>query len=107
MSSSNRCWPSPAGPKGNCDMAIKVRTKKPDKVLREIVKALESYAAAHPKAEIEAYRQNSVSVRIRIISTEFQGMSRTQREDGVWPFLDNLPEETAAEISLLLLLTPE
>src|SRR5260370_18773200 len=87
-------------------MPIKLRTKRPDNILKEIVKALEKYEAAHPKAKIETYRQNSVSIRIRIISPEFEGMIRTKREEALWAFLNELPEETAAEVSLVLLLTP-
>lgn len=88
-------------------MTIKLRTKRPDAILRQIAKVLGEYAANHPKAEIEAYRHNSVSVRIRIINPEFAGRSRVQREDEVWAILDQLSEETLADISLLLLFTPE
>ena len=88
-------------------MSIKLRVKRPDPVLRQIRDALEKYDDAHPQAEIEAYRQNSVSVRIRILNPEFAGKSRAQREEEVWAVLNELPEEAVAEISLLLLLTPE
>ena len=63
--------------------------------------------SAHPQAEIEVYRYNSVSVRIRIINPEFEGVRRAAREDEPWRFLNELPEEVVAEISLLLLFTPE
>ena len=88
-------------------MTIKLRVKRPDQVLRQIRDALEKYDEAHPQAEIEAYRQNSVSVRIRILNPEFAGKSRAQREEEVWAVLNELPEEAVADISLLLLLTPE
>jgi hypothetical protein len=88
-------------------MTIKLRVKRPDPILRDIVRALGEYDKAHPQARIEAYRQNSVSVRIRVINAEFSGKSRAQREDGVWAVLNTLPEEALAEISLLLLLTPD
>jgi hypothetical protein len=88
-------------------MPIKLRVKRPDPILRQIVDALREYAMAHPRAEIEAYRQNSVSVRVRVLSPEFGGRSRAQREEEVWAVLNQLPEETLAEISLLLLLTPD
>ncbi len=88
-------------------MTVKLRVKRPDPVLRQIVTALGEYDKSHPDAEIEAYRQNSVSVRIRILNSEFAGRTRVQREEEVWTCLDKLPEEASAEISLLLLLTPE
>jgi len=88
-------------------MSVKLRVKRPDPVLRQIASALNDYQAKHPLAEIEAYRQNSVSVRIRIINPEFRDKSRGDREDTVWAHLNALPEEVASEISLLLLLTEE
>jgi len=88
-------------------MTIKLRVKRPDPVLRRIVDALDAYATAHPDAVIEAYRHNSVSVRIRILSSEFAGRSRAEREEEVWAALEKLPDETVSEVSLLLLLTPE
>ncbi len=88
-------------------MPIKLRTKRPDAHLKEIVKALKDFEADHPQAEIEAYRQNSVSVRVRVIDPAFQGKSRAKREEQLWAALDQLPEDVAAEISVLLLLTPD
>jgi hypothetical protein len=87
-------------------MAIKLRTKRPDPYLRQIIKALEPYDRAHPKALIEAYRHDSVSVRIRIIDADFKGKSWAQREEEVWPAFEQLPEDVVQEISLLLLFTP-
>ena len=88
-------------------MAVKIRTERPDKVLRRIARALDEYAASHPEADVELYRQNSVSVRIRVIAPEFRGRGRAEREDELWQVLDRLPEEVETEISLLLMLTPE
>ena len=88
-------------------MAIKVRTKRPDAAMKQIVAALKAYDAAHPRAEIELYRQNSVSIRIRVLDPAFAGKSGAQREEEVWPLLEQLPEDVVAEISLLLLLAPE
>lgn len=41
-------------------MPVKVRAKRPDKALKQIVQALETYAATHAEAQIETYRQNSL-----------------------------------------------
>ncbi len=87
-------------------MAVKLRTKRPDGILKQIVRALEEYGASRPTATIEAYRHNSVSVRIRIIDPDFVGQSLADREDELWKILDQLPEDVEAEISLLILLTP-
>ena len=87
-------------------MAIKVRNKKTDPALKQVIKALEQYAEAHPKAQIEVYRHNIVSIRIRVIDSGFKGISRGQREDDLWAILQELPEETFADITLLIMLTP-
>jgi stress-induced morphogen len=88
-------------------VAITLRTKRPDQGLKQVVGALGEYDKAHPQAEIETYRQNSVSVRVRVIDPDFEGKSRAQREEELWGVLDQLPEEVVAEISQFLLLTPE
>lgn len=88
-------------------MTIKLRVSRPDPILRRIVEALREYDETHPRAKIEAYRQNSVSVRIRVVSPEFAGRSRAHREEEIWAILNKLPEDTLSEISLLLLLTPD
>src|SRR5262245_34150759 len=90
-----------------CKMAIKLRTKRPDKVLKQIVSVLEEYAGTHPNADIETYRWSDVSVRIRIIDPGFKKMSRSKREEDLWALLEKLPEETVSEISSILLFTPE
>ncbi|MBI3822163.1 MAG: hypothetical protein HY289_05725 [Planctomycetes bacterium] len=87
-------------------MPVKVRNKKLDAVLKQIVKTLERYAAGHPNAEVEAYRHDNVSVRIRVIDPDFKGMSRGEREVDLWAMLHELPEEVVADISLLILLSP-
>jgi hypothetical protein len=88
-------------------MAIKLRTKRPDRVLKQIIAALKEYEVVHPRAEIEVYRHSSVSVRIRIINPEFKHQSRAEREDELWRIFDRLPEEVPSEITVLLLLAPE
>ena len=88
-------------------MSINYRTKRPDPVLRQIGNSLKPYDDAHLEAEIILYRQNNVSVRIRIIDPDYTGKSRVEREEEVWVLFDALPEEVVADVSMLLLLTPE
>lgn len=87
-------------------MAVRIRGKA-DNVLKKFAQALDKYAAEHAKAKIEIYRQNDVSVRVRVIDPEFEGMDRSDRHDLVWSMLEDLPEEVLWEISVLLLLTPK
>ncbi len=55
---------------------------------------------------VEAYRFNSASIRIRIVDERFEGMPLDEREDLVWPLIEQLKKKTRADISLLLLLAP-
>ncbi len=82
--------------------------KKTDPDVRRILDTLQKdYTRRHPKALVEAYRQNPVSIRIRIVDPEFASLDRAEREKSVWPILDTLPENIRSDISLLLLLTPD
>lgn len=88
-------------------MAIRISRGESDDILDRIKHVLQNYEHDHPEAEIELYRQNPVSVRVRIIDPSFAGMTRTQRSQLVWRYLDPLSEEEQSDISMLLLLTPQ
>jgi hypothetical protein len=88
-------------------MAINIPRGSSDPVIERLKKALASYQADHPRAQIDLYRQNSVSVRIRIIDPSFARLSKGQRSDLAWKYLDRVPDEAQSDISTLLLLTPE
>jgi hypothetical protein len=82
--------------------------RKTDQSVRAILQTLQAeYGKNHPKANIEAYRYNPASIRIRIIDPDFKRTNRLDREELVDPILENLPEDIRSEITLLLLLTPE
>jgi stress-induced morphogen len=83
------------------------RDAQADPAVRQVLEVLGEYNASHRDAKIEAYRQNSASVRVRIIDPEFQGVDRIQRENLVWTILERLPESIQTQITLLLLLTPQ
>jgi stress-induced morphogen len=86
-------------------MAVEIRGERDD-VIRQIEIVLEAYQKDHPLAQITMYRQNSVSVRIRIVDPDFNGMSKADRNDRVWDYLDRLSDNAQADVSVLLLLTP-
>ena len=58
-----------------------------------------------PRSDV--YRFNSASIRVRIIDDLFKGKSEPEREEMVDPILETLPDETQADIMLLLTLTEE
>jgi stress-induced morphogen len=87
-------------------MRIKIRGGR-DKGLLAIKKALEVYEKAHPAARIELYRQNSISVRIRVIDPAFAGLEKSERHDKIWDHLVTLPDEIQGDVSMLVVLTPE
>jgi len=86
------------------------RRGKSDVVVRDVrlvQDALRKYAASHPSADIQVRRQNSVSIRIRIIDLDFEGTALVERDTQLWDILDPLPEEVRSQITMLLLLTPK
>ena len=87
-------------------MPITVRGKS-DNILDQVLAPLGKYEGQHPAAQIEAYRQNSVSLRVRVVDPDFAGISRADRHEIIWRFLEELPEEVQSQMSLLILLTPE
>ena len=56
---------------------------------------------------IDLYRQNPVSVRVRIIDPGFASRGKVDRSKEVWKYLDSLPDEVQSDLSALILLTPE
>lgn len=78
-----------------------------DKVATKVEEVLSEYTNAHSKAKLDVQRQNSVSIRIRIIDPDFSDMNRVERDDLIWEYLKKLPEEVQSEITMVLLLTPK
>ncbi len=62
---------------------------------------------AFSNAKVEAYRYNSASLRVRVVSEQFIGKSRVEREAIVQPLIEKLPDEIQTDIVMLLLLTPD
>jgi stress-induced morphogen len=58
-------------------------------------------------SNVEAYRYNVASIRVRVIDSQFQGKSKVDRFDIVSSCLDELPEDIQTDITILLILTPE
>ncbi len=56
--------------------------------------------------QTDAYRYNPASIRIRIVESRFEGMSREARDALVEPYLDQLPPETQKDIVTLLTFAP-
>jgi len=88
-------------------MDIRVTRGTSDDIMERIIAVLRTYGKDHPQAAIDLYRQNSVSVRIRIIDDAFAGMNRPDRSDMVWSYLASLSEDDQSEISSVILLTTD
>jgi hypothetical protein len=56
--------------------------------------------------QVDAYRYNSASIRVRVIDRRFEGMPREQRDGMVEPHLEQLPERTQADIVTLFTFAP-
>lgn len=87
-------------------MAINILRGDSDTIIDTIIAALRVYEADHPRAQIDLYRQNPVSVRVRIIDPDFAGQAKPQRSQQAWRYLGDLPDEVQGDISTILLLTP-
>ena len=57
--------------------------------------------------QTDAYRYNSAAIRVRVVDSQFKGKSETQRERRVLPLIRKFPEEIQADITLLLMLSPD
>jgi stress-induced morphogen len=85
----------------------KITRGRQDKLVGKIKEVLDQYEESHPTATATLYRQNSASVRVRIVDPRFARSSKGARHDRVWKFIsDRLDEDDLQEISLLILLTP-
>ncbi len=78
-----------------------------DARMQQVLNTLAEYLDSHPHAQISAHRQNSVSIRVRIIDEDFHGLDRVDREPAIWKLLESLPEDILSDITMLLLLTPK
>jgi hypothetical protein len=88
-------------------MSTANRNQPHDPQLKQLHGSLSKYGADHPSALTEAYRRNAISIRVRIIDPDFQGQDRVERETNIWKLLGDLPDVVKAEITLLVLLTPD
>ena len=79
-----------------------------DPAVEKIQSVLDEYERQYPSSRASVYRQNSASIRVRILDDRFRGTSKGDRHDDVWNFLvSHLSAEDIEEIALLLLLTPD
>jgi len=56
--------------------------------------------------QVDAYRYNSASIRVRVIDARFEGRSRADRDAMIEPHLKHLPERTQADIMNLYTFAP-
>jgi hypothetical protein len=87
-------------------MPVRIHHGSSDEVIDQIITALAAYEVDHPEAAIDIYRQNSVSVRIRVVDPAFESCGRSERHEEIWKYLDRLPEDVLSEISMLVPLSP-
>ena len=79
-----------------------------DALVGKFKTVLDEYERQNPGAAATLYRQNSVSIRIRIVDESFAHLSKPARHDRAWKFIsDRLDDEELQDISVLLLLSPK
>jgi hypothetical protein len=79
---------------------------EPDHAVERIAAALEVYEQTHEGAVCFVYRYNPAAIRVKIIDPAFHGRSKGERPDYAWGFLQSVPEDILAQISVLLCLEP-
>ena len=78
-----------------------------DPIVEKVKQVLDEYEQLHPGAVASVYRQNSASIRVRVIDAAYEGISRSQRHDELWKFItERMSQDDAEEISVLLPLIP-
>ena len=87
-------------------MAINVMRGESDAVLEQLMAGLRSYEADHPGAQIDLYRQDPYSVRVRVIDPHFDSLDRSERNQLLWRYFESVPDDAVSDISTLLLLAP-
>ncbi len=56
--------------------------------------------------QADSYRYNSASIRVRVVDSHFEGMTREKRDAMVEPHLATLPLETQRDIVTLFTFAP-
>ena len=56
--------------------------------------------------QVDAYRYNSASIRVRVVDPRFEELPAGERDAMVEPYLDQLPERTQADIMNLFTFAP-
>jgi stress-induced morphogen len=78
-----------------------------DEIVKTLKDALDAYEAEHPGAEATLYRQNSASIRLRVIDRRFEGMTKSRRHSDIWEFLAaHVPEDALSDVSVVLAVAP-
>ncbi len=86
-------------------MEVKIRGDE-DTILRSVKLAMESDRDRNSGARIDLYRQNSFSIRIRVIDPGFAVLEKSERHERFRESLRTLPDEILGDISMIVLLAP-
>jgi hypothetical protein len=88
-------------------MATIVRGNRVDREVQALKGALDAYEYEHPEAQVELYRHNPASIRLRVIDRHFMGMPKSQRHAEIWEYLaKRVSDDAMAELSVVLTLAP-
>jgi hypothetical protein len=87
-------------------MPVTIRGQADDKLLL-IKSVLDEYERQHAAINAVIYRQNSISIRIKVVDPAFAGLEKSDRHARIWNLLEKLPEDVQSDISMVVLLAPE
>jgi len=84
------------------------RNGKKTKETRTIESLLKEHFPDYPKKYPPlACRYSPYSIRVRLVHDAFRGKGLADRDDLVLPIIRKLPEKTQADITMLLLFSPD
>lgn len=88
-------------------MSVQVVRGKKDKGVRAFAATLGEYARRHPDARIELYRHSIGLIRVRVVDPAFKGLRWGDRDQEIWPLMEQMPLDTLNELDHLVLVTPD
>jgi hypothetical protein len=84
----------------------RLKSTNGDPQVEAVRNVLSEYKSRHPEAKVDVRRYNSASIRVRVIDPAFEGVSLVDRDDELWELLEKLPDDTIADLSMLITLAP-